>query len=41
MTEYDRADEDSPNRTYEWLEKEMRLAADRIRRKKKYAERES
>ena len=41
MVEYDRADDDSATRTYEWLEKEMEAAVDRIRRKSNFRERES
>ena len=40
MTEYDRAPEGSPIKIYDWLENEIELAVDRIRRKKNYAERD-
>ena len=40
MAQHDRAPEDSPIKTCEWLEKEMELALDRIRHKKNYAEKE-
>ena len=38
MAEYDRAAEDSPTKTYEWLEREMEPAVDMIRRKRNHAE---
>ena len=40
IVEHDRSSADSPERSYEWLEKEMELAVDRIRRKKNYTEKE-